>query len=1048
MLSNTASASSAGTEAGGGTSVHHSITVAVRVRPLLPKERMEMNDPTFSYSSGGTDNNTAFKRLVQVLDSRVLIFDPKDPTARSIRTYDHRSRRNKEIRYSFDRVFSEEASQQEVYEGTVQPLIDSVLQGYNATVFAYGATGCGKTHTITGTPSDPGVISRTMEELFRCIEQRSKTHIIESTVSYLEVYNETIRDLLIPEGPPLHLREDESENHVLVSGLSEHHPKNVNDVMKMLILGNENRTRAPTEANAVSSRSHAVLQIRIRTREKVTGVTAVWKSATLSIIDLAGSERASATKNKGDRQLEGANINRSLLALGNCINALCSNKPNHIPYRDSKLTRLLKYSLGGNCKVVMIANISPAVVHYDETQNTLKYANRAKNITTVVAQNNIDVEYHISEYPKIIRDLNLQILELKEEIAHRDRQVSAKASAGKAAEGNRSTRSRSLPNESSEESSAFGHDLIRQVHQLFYKLDEKRLELTAAMVSIERNEHRLKSLQILADKLSSMCTNSESVGLAEELLSRLQLSLLSVCEELHLNSANLRQYTIQAEEAIKAGRNELSNLQNGAIWQKLSQVDRENVKKEIMLMEVMSENSQLTLKLEVLRGIATERTTAVDKLSASQLAAIQGLEEMAQIAHSHNDEMLMAMPEDMMANVAGVIAEVVSLQDDQETSLLIDEVLDRQNKRIEHAKAPAKKHRRSTMLESRLRALMVSDLQDPEPKPDSAGGDATAAIKSSIENHFSSYSSSADEHASFKRSASDQMECDNDETPTAPKKRRIAAHEPDGMADADSDATPVASHRRDAPANPPATKTPTNAGHRVAALAAASASSGGGPIRSSPMRRTTRNRARESLIPVMVAPGSAKRKPKAPGPAAWSTQLGPQPIGTAALATQMPAPSATMFTFEAKASAPPPSSIPFGAAQLGAGSMSNIGAQLSIRPADSTFDPRSTMMPPPWGGAPMTLTTSDSAATQRRPLRRKTNAGLDPKIEAAVDCIQTRTRSKGTAGAGMEGISEPESGLGGKIGGHVARRSLLPAPRDMGRVGTRSSARLRANNRL
>ncbi|RKO92979.1 kinesin motor domain-containing protein, partial [Blyttiomyces helicus] len=293
----------------------------------------------------------------------------------------HGSRRNKEVRYGFDVVFKESASQKDVFTGTASPLIPLVLDGFNATVFAYGATGCGKTHTITGTPSDPGIIFLTMRELFAQIEARSAHHVIESSVSYLEVYNETIRDLLSPSpsiSAPLDLREDET--HVVVAGLSEHRPRSVEDIMDMLIRGNENRTRAPTEANAVSSRSHAVLQIHIKSRERVQGIRAVFRTAVLSIIDLAGSERASATKNKGERLLEGANINRSLLALGNCINALCSDKPNHIPYRDSKLTRLLKYSLGGNCKVVMIANISPSPIHYDETHNTLKYANRAKNI--------------------------------------------------------------------------------------------------------------------------------------------------------------------------------------------------------------------------------------------------------------------------------------------------------------------------------------------------------------------------------------------------------------------------------------------------------------------------------------------------------------------------------------------------------------------------------------------------------------------------------------------------------------------------------------------
>jgi hypothetical protein len=184
--------------------------------------------------------------------------------------------------------------------------------------------------------------------------------------------------------------------------------------MDMILEGNANRTVSPTDANAVSSRSHAVLQINISQRDRTAGLSENHMFSTLSIIDLAGSERASVTKNRGDRLLEGANINRSLLALGNCINALCENKKgNHIPYRDSKLTRLLKFSLGGNCKTVMIVCVSPSSQHYDETHNTLKYADRAKKIKTKVSRNMMNVDRHVSQYVKAIFDLRQEVEDLK-----------------------------------------------------------------------------------------------------------------------------------------------------------------------------------------------------------------------------------------------------------------------------------------------------------------------------------------------------------------------------------------------------------------------------------------------------------------------------------------------------------------------------------------------------------------------------------------------------------------------------------------------------------
>jgi kinesin family protein 18/19 len=186
--------------------------------------------------------------------------------------------------------------------------------------------------------------------------------------------------------------------------------------MDMVVRGNEYRTMSPTEANATSSRSHAVLQINVALKDRNADISEPHTMATLSIIDLAGSERASATKNRGERLIEGANINKSLLALGSCINALCDpRKKNHVPYRNSKLTRLLKFSLGGNCKTVMIVCVSPSSAHFDETQNTLRYANRAKNIQTKVTRNVYNVNRHVKDFLKKIDEQMALINELKQQ---------------------------------------------------------------------------------------------------------------------------------------------------------------------------------------------------------------------------------------------------------------------------------------------------------------------------------------------------------------------------------------------------------------------------------------------------------------------------------------------------------------------------------------------------------------------------------------------------------------------------------------------------------
>ncbi|RKP15245.1 P-loop containing nucleoside triphosphate hydrolase protein [Piptocephalis cylindrospora] len=396
-----------------------SVLVAVRVRPLTGKEQAMMAPPTsntagasVSFSSGGASlssgppSGSGLRKTVEVLGDRVLVFDPPEPASISggvqgAAKYSSagRIKKHKDIRYGFDRVLDEDSTQEQVFEGTTKGLISGVLNGFNATVFAYGATGCGKTHTISGTPEDPGVIFLTMRELYARIDASRSDDIVEVSLSFLEVYNEAIRDLLVGEGtrapgPGLALREDVKRG-VTVAGLSQHFPQNAEEVMRMLVVGNRNRTMSPTEANAVSSRSHAVLQVNVRRRARTASIHQDWSVATMSIIDLAGSERAAATQNRGERRREGANINRSLLALGNCINALCDQtRQGHIPYRDSKLTRLLKHSLGGNCKTVMIVCVSPAPIHYEETLNTLKYANRAKNIKTRVGRNTVSVNMH------------------------------------------------------------------------------------------------------------------------------------------------------------------------------------------------------------------------------------------------------------------------------------------------------------------------------------------------------------------------------------------------------------------------------------------------------------------------------------------------------------------------------------------------------------------------------------------------------------------------------------------------------------------------------
>nr|AMS24231.1 kinesin 8-IIb protein [Marsilea vestita] len=323
--------------------------------------------------------------------------------------------------FIFDGAFPENTNQEEVYRTSTEQLVEAVLEGKNSSVFCYGATGAGKTFTMLGTMKDPGVMVLALKDLFAKLKQRSSEGEHSVRLSYLEVYNETVRDLLSP-GRALVLREDLKQG-IVAAGLTQYKACSADEVMALLQQGNQNRTTEPTRLNETSSRSHAILQIFVEYSARV-GVSLVSRTGKLSLIDLAGSERAIATDQRTLRSLEGANINRSLLALSSCISALVEGKK-HIPFRNSKLTQLLKDSLGGSCQTAMIANISPSNMSFGETQNTLYWADRAKEIRTKGCVTNEEIQVPESgceqlqlllEVQKENHQLRMQVAQLQQKL--------------------------------------------------------------------------------------------------------------------------------------------------------------------------------------------------------------------------------------------------------------------------------------------------------------------------------------------------------------------------------------------------------------------------------------------------------------------------------------------------------------------------------------------------------------------------------------------------------------------------------------------------------
>ena len=321
--------------------------------------------------------------------------------------------------YTFDHIFDMDSTQDDVYKISAVPAVESLISGFNSTIFAYGQTGTGKTYTMEGFSYDylspkKGLIPRAIENIFKYIENNSNsntTFIIR--VTYLQIYNESIDDLLKSEKKHLTIRENHKKG-IYVEGLSEWAVCSPNDIYALLEKGAQNRTKAHTNMNDVSSRSHAVFTIILEQMKSFKGKKK-FKCGKLNMVDLAGSERVKLSGASGKQLDESRRINKSLSALGNVINALTDPKIKHIPYRDSKLTRLLQNSLGGNCKTSMIAMISPYDGSFNESISTLNFAKRAKSIR-IKAHINEEVNQNalISQYENELNRLRKELEEKNE----------------------------------------------------------------------------------------------------------------------------------------------------------------------------------------------------------------------------------------------------------------------------------------------------------------------------------------------------------------------------------------------------------------------------------------------------------------------------------------------------------------------------------------------------------------------------------------------------------------------------------------------------------
>jgi hypothetical protein len=362
------------------------VKVAVRVRPMSPQER-----------AGGRQEVVTIDEVAKT----ILI---SKPLGKSIEILDGKE-------FTFDEVFGPSCTQSAMFELTTRDIIDGVIEGFNGTIFAYGQTGAGKTHTMVGSNDSPelrGIIPRVFEYIF------SRSSKLSLQATFIEIYNEEIRDLLEkrPQSGATARRgsvvdrlelQEKPDGSVGVRGLEWSRVESVSDLENLLCLGIRNRSTSSTLMNNESSRSHSIFTIFVQNGDRY---------GKLNLVDLAGSERQSKTGATGDTLKEAAKINLSLSALGNVISALVENgknSSNFVPYRDSKLTRMLQDSLGGNTKTVMIANIGPVDYNYEESMSTLRYASRAKNIKNKPRLNEDPKDALIREYEQEIKRLREQL---------------------------------------------------------------------------------------------------------------------------------------------------------------------------------------------------------------------------------------------------------------------------------------------------------------------------------------------------------------------------------------------------------------------------------------------------------------------------------------------------------------------------------------------------------------------------------------------------------------------------------------------------------------
>lgn len=505
---------------------------------------------------------------------------------------------NKQIdkTFVFDRVFGPTSKQKELFDTAIAPIVHEVLEGYNCTIFAYGQTGTGKTYTMEGGarkkngefPSDAGVIPRSVQRIFNILESQSAEYNMK--VSFLELYNEELTDLLAPEETPKFIEDktkkplalmEDGKGGVFVRGLEEEIVCTANEIYKILEKGSAKRRTAETLLNKQSSRSHSIFSITIHMKEFTPEGEEMIRCGKLNLVDLAGSENISRSGAREGRAREAGEINKSLLTLGRVINSLVDHS-GHVPYRESKLTRILRDSLGGKTKTCIIATIAPSIHCLEESLNTLDYAHRAKNI-----KNKPEVNQKMMKIA-LMKDLYSEIDRLKQEVY-----------AAREKNGIYIPRDRYLQEEAEKKA------LTEKVEKMELELESKDKQL----VGIQELHN---SQQQLTAELSNKLERTEK-KLAEtehalfELEEKHRQANATIKEKEYIISNLLRSEKALVERAIEL-RAELENASSdiSSLYAKIERKDKIEDSNRVLIQKFQS---QLTQQLEILHKTLTTSVT-------------------------------------------------------------------------------------------------------------------------------------------------------------------------------------------------------------------------------------------------------------------------------------------------------------------------------------------------------------------------------------------------------------------------------------------------------